>query len=102
MKLPPIDAARLLKNMKKNLKPTPKRQTKEKKDQKAFKKPATNFARRDHMKKTKSTLPPGWEVITKIRKTGKSAGIRDSYYISPSGQTARSKAEIQRIINGEV
>ena len=38
-------------------------------------------------------LPRGWRTQVSVRKTGASAGIRDTYYYSPCGNMYRSLRE---------
>ena len=39
-------------------------------------------------------LPEGWRVETKVRQTGRTAGMTDTYYHSPDGKRCRSMPEV--------
>ena len=41
-------------------------------------------------------LPPGWQVVKKVRKSGRSAGKACSYFACPGGARCRSLAEVLR------
>lgn len=49
----------------------------------------------DQLEERPEWLPAGWTICTKARKNGK----MDRYYVSPSGQILRSKAEVLRCKN---
>ena len=44
-------------------------------------------------------LPSAWKIELKKRAGGTSAGLQDTYYISPSGRRCRSLAEVKRYLN---
>ncbi|KAJ0036645.1 hypothetical protein NQD34_005322 [Periophthalmus magnuspinnatus] len=50
-----------------------------------------------------SSLPPGWSREVRQRKTGKTAGKMDVYFISPQGQRFRSRTSLQAFLqkNGD-
>ncbi|XP_077307732.1 methyl-CpG-binding domain protein 4 isoform X3 [Lithobates pipiens] len=45
------------------------------------------------------TLPEGWRKIVTQRKTGKTAGRHDVYFISPEGSKLRSKTALEKYLN---
>ena len=58
--------------------------------------PADEFERR-----LTDVLPDGWRVVEKIRKIGKSAGVRDKYFQPPPGVESpqlRSLAAVLRFV----
>ena len=50
-------------------------------------------------KLTNNTLPDGWTIITKTRKTGKQAGGTYCEYLAPSGKRLRSLKEVERYLD---
>ena len=42
-------------------------------------------------------LPEGWWVETKVRQTGRTAGMTDTYYHSPDGKRCRSMPEVRHL-----
>ena len=47
-------------------------------------------------------LPKGWQTVECVRKSGKTAGTRDRYFISPEGKRYRSFKEVERLVNGDI
>jgi hypothetical protein len=46
------------------------------------------------LKRPASALPPGWRIETRVRKSGKSSGTTDKYYVAPDGGICRSLLEV--------
>ena len=44
------------------------------------------------------TLPSGWKMTTRTRKSGKTAGRIDKYYYSPSGKRYRSIKQVNLVL----
>lgn len=44
------------------------------------------------------TLPSGWTMKTRTRKSGKTAGRIDKYYYSPEGKRYRSMKQVKLVI----
>jgi hypothetical protein len=44
------------------------------------------------------TLPTGWKITTRTRKSGKTAGRIDKYYYSPSGKRYRSIKQVKLVV----
>jgi hypothetical protein len=44
------------------------------------------------------TLPTGWKMTTRTRKTGKTAGRIDKYYYSPEGKRYRSMKQVKLVL----
>ena len=47
-------------------------------------------------------LPKDWKTVEVVRKSGKTAGTCDRYFISPEGKRYRSFKEVERLISGEI
>ena len=66
-------------------------------------------SRSDSVKRRASTieasiekLPKGWKTVEVVRKSGKTAGTCDRYFISPEGKRYRSFKEVERLISGDI
>eukprot|EP00940_MAST-03C_sp_MAST-3C-sp2_P002957 g2957.t1 len=46
-------------------------------------------------------LPNGWRTVEVVRRSGKTAGTRDRYFISPEGRRFRSLKELERFVSGD-
>ena len=44
------------------------------------------------------TLPTGWKMTTRTRKSGKTAGRIDKYYYSPEGKRYRSMKQVKLVV----
>ena len=44
------------------------------------------------------TLPSGWTMTTRTRKSGKTAGRIDKYYYSPTGKRYRSIKQVKLLV----
>ncbi|XP_073291882.1 methyl-CpG-binding domain-containing protein 6-like isoform X2 [Primulina huaijiensis] len=56
----------------------------------------------EQMAKRPSWLPEGWNVETRVRSSGATAGSIDRYYVAPSGKRKlRSKNEVLRFLASE-
>ena len=44
------------------------------------------------------TLPSGWKMTTRTRKSGKTAGRIDKYYYSPEGKRFRSMKQVKLVL----
>ncbi|XP_040214796.1 methyl-CpG-binding domain protein 4 [Rana temporaria] len=53
----------------------------------------------DGTSRVPETLPEGWRKIVTQRKTGKTAGRHDVYFISPAGTKLRSKTALEKYLN---
>eukprot|EP00939_MAST-03C_sp_MAST-3C-sp1_P000321 g321.t1 len=47
-------------------------------------------------------LPSGWKTVEVVRRSGKTAGTRDRYFISPEGRRFRSLKELERFVSGDL
>lgn len=63
--------------------------------------PAAPVPRRPQMKRKKGppfVLPADWTTQIKVRTTGKSAGRKDTLYVSPSGRQFRSQTAVAKFL----
>ena len=48
------------------------------------------------LKRPAAALPPGWRMEKRTRKSGKSEGITDKYYVAPDGGICRSMQDVAK------